>query len=97
MSEARRRHRTPEEERALRLALRPLHHFERVKVSCYPVTVSNVVAQALDMGIPEDAELVVHTEYDENGPEVFFQWPVYVDTAGRHERNQTGILDAEPV
>ena len=90
------RGRTKEEQRAYQLALRPLHHIERVPVSSYPPTVANIVQQALDLGIPEDAELEAYTEYDEDGPELFFRWYVYADPQeGKHVRHNDTIPYAE--
>jgi hypothetical protein len=78
-----------EEELAFQVALRSLHHIERVPVNCYPRTVANIVQQALDLGIPEDAELDVYTQYDDNGPELFFCWYVYADPQkGKHVRHK---------
>jgi hypothetical protein len=78
--------------------LRPFACFERVQV-IYPATVSRIVQQALELNIPEDAELVVHTKYDEDGPQVFFEWPVYSDEVGngKHARfGRTDVPAAQP-
>jgi hypothetical protein len=80
---------TPQDE-AMRLALRPLHHIERVPVTCYPVTVANLVQQALDLSIPEDAEVEA---YDgEGGPDLFFRWYIYADPQhGKHIRHNDTV------
>ena len=54
-------------------ALRPISCIRYEKVT-YPATVARIVGQAFALGIPEDAELEVHTEYSSDGPGVFFRW-----------------------
>ena len=65
---------------------RPVVAWEREPIS-YPATIENIIRQAEDLGIPEDAEVVVWTQYEEDGPGVFFQWPVF---EWPEESNYTG-------